>query len=189
MKPKLVLCLALVLSGGLFGCSTSQHSHNANGQPSVGAAGNALVLNSPIKFASYHDVYRFIAECEGVPTNADGLLKLAAESNMQIANIEKIGTIQIIEANYYGEVFNEIRGAQLNGRYYVLRKNKSNFELVGILEGNVYRWNNVGENIKLESHWYVGALSDEDDWNTYKWNGQTFGAIDPASLPSPLPKH
>ncbi len=26
MKPKLILCLALVLSGGLFGCSTARHS-------------------------------------------------------------------------------------------------------------------------------------------------------------------
>jgi hypothetical protein len=28
MKPKLILCLALVLSGGLFGCSSSQTLHN-----------------------------------------------------------------------------------------------------------------------------------------------------------------
>jgi len=28
MKPKLILCLALALSGGLFGCSSSQTLHN-----------------------------------------------------------------------------------------------------------------------------------------------------------------
>jgi hypothetical protein len=28
MKPKLILCLALVLSGGLFGCSSTQKLHN-----------------------------------------------------------------------------------------------------------------------------------------------------------------
>ena len=189
MKPKLILYLTLVLSGGLFGCSTNQHVHNVNGHPPVSAAGNWLFLESPMRFANYHDVYRFIAKCESIPTDADALLKLAAESNMEISTNEKIGTIQIIEANYYGDVFNEIRGAQLNGRYYVLRKTKSGFDLVGILEGNIYRWDNVGKSIKLKTHWHSGAWSGEDDWNIYEWNGQTFGAIAPTSLPSPLPNH
>jgi hypothetical protein len=189
MKTKLLLSLALVLSGGWFGCSTSQHPHNANGQPPVSTAGNTLVLSSSIGFANYHDVYRFIAERESIPTNADALLKLAAESHMEIATIENLGIIQIIEANYYGDIFNKIRGAQLNGRYYVLRKNKSGFDLVGILEGNIYRWDNVGKSIKLKAHWHGGEWNGEDAWDIYEWNGQTFGAIAPASLPGPLPSH
>ncbi len=188
MKFGLSFCLALVLSGVLFGCSTGQHLHNACGHPSVRFAAKGLNPNLPIKFASYCDVYGFIAECEGIPTNADALLKLAAESKMEITPIENVGTIQIIEANYYGDVFNEIRGAQLNGRYYVLRKHKSDFALVGILEGNLYRWENVGKSVKLKTHWHVGLGNGEDDWQSYEWNGQTFGAIAPASLPSPLPK-
>jgi hypothetical protein len=31
MKPKLILCLALVLSGGLFGCSTSSQNSTSSG--------------------------------------------------------------------------------------------------------------------------------------------------------------
>jgi hypothetical protein len=33
MKPKLVLWLALVLGGGLFGCATQNRLHPANWQP------------------------------------------------------------------------------------------------------------------------------------------------------------
>jgi len=33
MKPKLILCLALVLSGGLFGCAPQYRLHPANWQP------------------------------------------------------------------------------------------------------------------------------------------------------------
>ena len=188
MKSKLILCLALVLSGILFGCSTHQHLHNEYERPPVGFAAKGLNPDLPIKFASYYDVYGFIAECEGIPTNADALLKLAAESKMEITPIENVGTIQIIEANYYGDVFNEIRGAQLNGRYYVLRKHKRDFALVGILAGNIYRWENVGKRVKLKTHWHGGLGNGEDDWQSYEWNGQTFGAIAPASLPGPLQK-
>ena len=33
MKPKLLLCLALVLSGGLFGCATKYRLHSSNWHP------------------------------------------------------------------------------------------------------------------------------------------------------------
>jgi hypothetical protein len=34
MKPKIILCLALVLSGGLFGCSITADNHNYSNHPS-----------------------------------------------------------------------------------------------------------------------------------------------------------
>jgi hypothetical protein len=188
MKYEIILCCALVLSGGLLGRSAPYRLQDGSWHPPIGDTAKASNPDLPIKFTNYHDVYRFIAECEGVPTNADALLKLASESKMEITPIENVGTIQIIEANYYSDVFNKIRGAQLNGRYYVLRRNKSDFDLVGILEGNIYRWENIGKSVKLKTHWHVGAWNGEADWQSYEWNGRTFGAIAPASLPSPLPK-
>jgi hypothetical protein len=39
MKPKPLLCLALVLSGGLLGCSTSHRLHDVNWCPPIGGHG------------------------------------------------------------------------------------------------------------------------------------------------------
>ena len=44
MKPKLLLCLALVLSGGLFGCSSTEH-HDSTGVVETCSPGGKLVLS------------------------------------------------------------------------------------------------------------------------------------------------
>ena len=116
MKPKLILCLALVLSGGLFGCATNQIDRSVSEQiPHFEDLGNA---------------YSYIAKCESLPTDDKTALKLAAESKIDVINIENIGEIEIIEANYFRDGDNEIRGAQWNGRYYVLRRSNEGFDLL-----------------------------------------------------------
>src|SRR5580704_10420626 len=118
MNHKIIPCLALVLSGGLFGCAM---------RPTDGLyeSSGSKVLH----FKSYWEAYVYIAKCESLPTDDNTVLKLAAESTMSIVQIENIGTLHIIEAQYYDGVYDRIRGAQANGRYYVLRENNGKFDL------------------------------------------------------------
>ena len=173
MKPNLLLCLALVLSGGLFGCATNQ----------IKRSQSSTASEQIPHFENLGNAYSYIAKCENLPTDDKAVLKLAAESKIDVINIENIGEIQIIEANYFRDGDNEIRGAQWNGRYYVLRRNNEGFDLVGILEGNIYRWH-FGKTLALQAHWHSGAWTDDAGWENYPWNGRTFGAIAPASLPT-----
>lgn len=170
MISKIVSGLALVLSSVLFGCVTQRPDPR-----------DLLSASEPLHFKNYREAYAYVAHCEGLPTDADTLLKLAAESKMEITPVENLGTFHIIEASYYADGLDQIRGAQGNGRFYVLRENKGNFDLAGILEGNAYRWNNTDNHAALQTHWHVGG-GDNDDWTDYSWNGQSFGAIAPTSL-------
>src|ERR1044071_4579368 len=52
MKPKLLLCLALVLSGGLFGCSTAKPDADAANPLSLSIA----LLGSPFNSSIYADI-------------------------------------------------------------------------------------------------------------------------------------
>lgn len=137
-------------------------------------------------FSDYRQLFSWIAKCEGLPTDARTIFDLAAESKLDYFQDEKFGKICIIEVNYYGDgQFNQIRGAQGNGRYYVIKSTERGFDLVGILEGNSYSWDNVGERRRLITTWHMSI--SENEGMTYDWNGKTFGAISPASLPSMPP--
>lgn len=171
MKPKIILCFALFLSGVLFGCGT---------RPIDGL----YVSSSPktLHFKSYREAYSYIARCESLPTDAQTVLKLAVESKTEIARVENVGTLHVIEASYYVGIYDQLRGAQANGRYYVLREDNGKFDLAGILEGNAYRWCNTDKEIVLQAHWHGGGGNSEDDWISYPWDGRCFGAIAPTSL-------
>jgi hypothetical protein len=70
MKPKLILCLALVLSGGLIGCSTTnQRLQNSTGQTS--SAGTMPKPDSQIW--EYQTIQR--TDYPGLNKNADFPLK------------------------------------------------------------------------------------------------------------------
>jgi hypothetical protein len=173
MKPRIILCLALIFSGGVFGCATRP----LDGLYSSSASGT-------LHFKGYQEAYSYIAKCEGLSEDYATALKLAAESKTEITPVENVGVFHIIEASYYVGGYDQIRGAQANGRYYVLRERSGSFDLAGVLEGNIYRWNNVGENVALQTHWHSSGGNAEGDWINYPWDGRVFGAIAPARLPT-----
>jgi hypothetical protein len=188
MNPKLLLCLALVLSGGLFGCSTARPTF-------VTGDTDSKPIRLPIKFAGYREFYTFVAQhtSGGVPTNADTLFNLAADSTTKIITLgmgdsrnEKMPYVYLVTPHYYnGGVFDQIRGAQGNGEYYILRPlskytaldTDKGFELVGILEGNAYTVQdiNVNETPRFVSYWHLSA--GEHPESIYEWNGKFFAQI------------
>ena len=188
MKTNLLLCLALVLSGGLFGCSTPKQS------AFLGGVYDIEQVKLPIKFSNYHELYAFIAKYNtygGMQTDANTLFKLAADSTTEIITLEKLEDtnlppyVYIVTSHYYnGGIFDEIRGAQGNGNFYILRPlakdftsmdTDHGFELVGLVAGNAYRWREVARHLILQTHWHSGAFYD--DWTSYKWNGNYFEQI------------
>ena len=175
MKPKLILCLALVLGGGLFGCSTTK--------PAL-TAGDADVkqIKLPIKFAGYREFFTFVAQNTygGMPTNADTLLKLAADSSIEIIGLDfkQMPYVYVVESGYFNGEFDEIRGAQGNGQYYILRPlatddaDSGGFELVGILKGNAYAVQYVNGTPRFVSYWHLSAREHPE--TIYEWNGKFF---------------
>lgn len=104
----------------------------------------------PIVFTNYMGIFTFIANYEHLSIDKDTLFTLAADSRIDRSAIDGIGQVMVIESNYYGGgKFNRIRGAQLNGRYFVLRIDGDSFRLIGVLNGNGYRWDNVGDKRRL----------------------------------------
>ena len=142
MKLRIALCPALIVSGILFGCSTTRQDS--------GSVHDTRAVELPIRFAGYRELYTFIAQHTdgGMPTNNDALFKLAADSKTEIITLEdeRMPYVYLVEGHYYnGGVYDQIRGAQGNGGYYILRPLATNlselntdkgFELVGIAKGN-----------------------------------------------------
>ena len=132
-----------------------------------------LLKDDPIIFETYQEVFSFIGKHELSSIESDKLFILAVDSKIDRFSITDIGDLFIVESNFYGSSkYNQVRGAQLNGRYYVLRSIESKFELIGILNGNGYRWNNVGKKREIISSWHVSAFESSE--TTYTWNGNRF---------------
>jgi hypothetical protein len=175
VNPKLILGLALVLSGGLFGCSTAKPVLTA------GDAG-AGQIKLPIKFAGYREFYTFVAQNTygGMPTDADTLFKLAADSTIEIVGLDfkQMPYAYVVEDHYFSGEFDEIRGAQGNGQYYILRPLATGravlggFELVGILDGNAYTVQHINGTPRFVSYWHLSA--NEHPETIYEWNGKYF---------------
>ena len=79
----------------------------------------------------------------------------------------------------------EIRGAQGNGEYYILRPltNKDfsfagtnyEFELVGVGEGNTLEWSSVNGKLQFITGWHLSAWEHPETTN--EWNGKIFEAL------------
>jgi hypothetical protein len=180
MKPKLIFCLALVLSGGLFGCSTTHWSaDNPESNPKL-----------PIQFKNYGELYAFIAAHvnggSGMATNADMVLAMASDTTTKIVTLadDKIPCVYLVTPHFYnGGIFDHIRGAQGNGDYYILRPlskptdytgdgKDHGFELIGIGEGNTFTWTNLNGKIGFVTTWHISA--GEHPETIYEWNGKFF---------------
>lgn len=183
MNYKSLLCFALVLSGGLLGCSTTPRSaHNPDTNP-----------NLPIQFRTYHELYTFIAARayggDGMPTNTDMVLALASDTTTEIVGLanDEIPYVYLVTPHFYhGEVYDQIRGAQGNGDYYILRPltkwtddinagRDRGFELIGMGEGNTLRWTNSNGKIGFVTTWHISATESPE--SVYEWNGKTFEQV------------
>ena len=183
MKPKLFLCLALVLSADLFGCSTTRWGMD---NPDTNA-------KLPIRFRNYSELYTFIAaRANGgvdVSTNANTVLAMASDSTTEIVGLanDNIPYVYLVTPHFYdGGIYDHIRGAQSNGDYYILRPldkvtddtgdgKDHGFELIGIGEGNTFRWTNTNGMIGFVTTWHISATEHPE--NVYEWNGKTFEQV------------
>ncbi len=67
---------------------------------------------------------------------------------------------------------NKIRGANGNGSIYVVSLDNNGLDLIGILNGNGYAWENANHRPQLETTWHMSA--DEHIRTFYQWNGHAF---------------
>ena len=176
MKSKCILAFIWVC--GLVGCVTKE--------PVVIEPHADVTVQLPVRFSTYRDVYTFIARREGVPTNTDALFKLAADSETEIyAFDDPPPYLWVITPHFYnGGIFDEIRGAQGNGGYYILRPLARNFtsmdtdcgfELVGVAEGNSVSWRSLNHNPQLITTWHIGGGKPPE--TVYEWNGKYFEQV------------
>lgn len=182
MNFKPILCLALVLAGGLLGCSTTKTTL-------VSKDSNHETIKLPVKFAGYREFYTFVAQhfYGGMPTDADTLFKLAADSTTEIVTLsdEKIPYVYLVTSHYYnGGIYDQIRGAQGNGAYFILRplatdyatlNTDKGFELVGILAGNSCELTHSNGRPQFVTHWHMSAAESPE--SIYEWNGKVFEQI------------
>ena len=189
MNPQMLLCLALVLSGSLTGCSTARQC------PVIAPDPDAAKIELPLKFAGYRELYGFMAKREGVQSYADAVFKLAADSETRILALDTPPTyVWVILPHFYnGGIYDLIRGAQGNGGIYLVHPLANNFtaantdggfELVGIAGGNRYEFSSVNQVPRLIAHWHLSA--GEQPETVYEWNGKFFAQIKPdRSVSSP----
>ena len=179
MNSKINLCLALCLCGILTGCSAIKPPVI----PGNGSDGELIKL--PIKFADYREFYTFVAQRTygGMPTDAENLFKLAAESRTEIISLDykAMPYVYVVEPHYFIGENDEIRGAQGNGDYYILcplaagHTPLGGFELVGVAEGNGYTLRYSNGVPQFVTYWHMSA-SDHVK-NIYDWNGKEFQQI------------
>jgi hypothetical protein len=174
-KPKLLLCLALVLSSCLCGCSTTKP---------IFATGDGAIeqIKLPIKFAGYREFFTFVGTNSNneMPINDDTVFKLAAESTIEVVDLsyKQMPHVYVVEPHYFRGIYDEIRGAQGNGQYYVLRPLAADnavlggFELVGILDGNAYTVQHVNGIPRFVCNWHLSAREHPE--SIYEWNGKKF---------------
>lgn len=147
-----------------------------------------------LKFSTYEETFRFIARQETIPMDDRTVFRLAADSDIEVLRFENLATFYLVEANFYGGgIYNQVRGAQLNGRYYVLRSLSEDyiqpdnlekgFELVGILSGNRYEVKRSEGKLSIVTSWHVSAT--ERGVHTYTWDGKAFPLSDARTIGSP----
>lgn len=179
--------VSVALTGVLFGCSSIKPNLNSTINYAAVKYYDGIAL--PRKFKSYHEFYDFAARLEGVSvTNSEVLLKFAADTSTEIITVDDRAMqdqyLYLIEPHYLnGGVYDQIRGAQGNGGYYVLRLLATNFtgldtdkgfELVGLLAGNSCRFTHETGKPTFITHWHMSAA--ESPQTIYEWNGKFFEA-------------
>ncbi len=123
-------------------------------------------------FVSCEAAFKYIAECERLPTDRHTLFALAADSTLERSHFQLTGDLVIVRAQYYGQSRFGIRGAQGQGRYYGFQIRDDGWALVGIFHGSSYRWDAVGDTLRLITRWHMSAAESPE--TVYTWKGQLF---------------
>jgi hypothetical protein len=123
-------------------------------------------------FESYEAAFRYIARWEQLPSDRHTLFLLAADSTLERTHWALTGDVMIVRAEYYGQSQFGIRGVRGQGRFYVFQTGGDGWRLVGICHGDSYRWEAVGDMLRIitTTHFSVN-VSDE---TIYTWKGQLF---------------
>jgi hypothetical protein len=180
MESKFTFCLAFILCIGLFGCATSHYS-DANTDSDV---------KLPIRFKNYRELYTFISrevfEDKNMSSQPDTIFKLAADSETETyALVNSPFYLWVITPHYLnGGIYDQIRGAQGNGIFFIVRPLAKNFtsdetdcgfELVGIASGNVVNFSGYNQTTRLTACWHISATKHPE--TTYEWNGKSFEQV------------
>src|SRR5579884_121761 len=172
-------CITMGLAGFIAGCSSTK--------PKLVSPIDFESIELPIKFSGYRSFYTFIAlnEYSGMYSkDKDVVLKMAADSSTEIITVDDKGMqdqyLYLIKPHYYnGGIYDQIRGAQGNGHYYILRPlatkfteldTDKGFELIGLLSGNSCRFTHETGKPAFITHWHMSAA--ESPQTIYEWNGK-----------------
>lgn len=123
-------------------------------------------------FDSYEAAFSYIARRESLPDDRHTLFALAADSTLERSRSHLTGDLVVVRAEYYGQSQFGIRGAQGQGRYYAFQIRDGRWNLVGIFHGNSYRWDAVGDTLRVITRWHMSA--SESPEAIYVWKGQLF---------------
>lgn len=151
------------------GCATRRAASDA---PSLWHNSAFHPVMPAVPFGSYKAAFRYIAKCEGLPSDSSTLFALAADSTLERSHSHLAGDLVIVRAEYYGQSRFGIRGAQGQGRYYVFQTRDDGWRLVGILHGNSYRWDAVGDTLRIITRTHLSAVESPE--TIYTWTGQLF---------------
>ena len=126
-------------------------------------------------FNNYKEVFSHIATAERiVPSNE--IYDLTADSTVHrfYSHSKRLeGWIIVIEANLFGlQKYNKVRGAQLNGRYYVFHVKEKCFYFLGQLEGKMLEAEYEEGLPIFKTVWHLSA--EEVPRSVYKFNGTEY---------------
>jgi hypothetical protein len=136
----------------------------------VAQQGFSLAPSKP--FNNYEAAFNYIARQESLPDDRHTVLALAADSTLERSRSPLTGDLVVVRAEYYGQSRFGIRGAQGQGRYYAFQIRDGKWKLVGIFAGNSYRWDAVGDTLRVITRWHMSA--SESPETVYTWKGQLF---------------
>jgi hypothetical protein len=179
----IIVCLVVVLWCGVVGCATGHHS-------AMNTDSDVKDVKLPIRFKNYRELYAFISHevfpDNDVPSGPDAIFKLAADSETETYALDNSPFyLWVITPHYLnGGIYDQIRGAQGNGAYFIVRPLAKNltsentdcgFELVGIASGNALNFSGYNQTTRFTTFWHISAT--EHPATTYEWNGKFFEGL------------
>ena len=161
-------CLLGTLAASLFCLSCAEQSDPAAGVDPWTAAKVAR----PVK--GLPDAFRLVAREEGLPTDDLTVFNLAADSRICTKwDSPATGRLFVVMPRYRGtDRIDALRGAQVNGSFYVFRVTPSRPMLVGRFEGNSCHIEKKGKVIEATATFHLSAT----EWGerTYVWDASKF---------------
>lgn len=151
------------------GCTTDR---SVSDSPSLWQKNGFYAPISDSLFVSTEAAFKYIAQREGLATDRQTLFTLAADSTLERSHSPATGYWVIVYPEYFGQSQFGIRGAQGQGRYYAYQTRDTGWKLVGIFEGNGYRWDVADNKLRIITRWHISA--SESPETIYTWNGKIF---------------